>query len=874
MDGERWERVQNVFHRVADLDPAAQEKALAEACAGDESLAADVRAMLEQDREACLLLDRPVEHVAGDLIGEGVRGLPFERIGPYRLERLLGEGGMGAVFLGVRDDLGSAAAVKLLRDAWISPARRARFASEQRTLAQLNHPSIARLLDADTLEDGTPYFVMEYVDGVPLDRHCEERGASVGERLALFRSVCEAVRFAHARAVIHRDLKPSNIFVTSTGEVKLLDFGIAKNLRGGEAAINETRTGLRLMTPAYASPEQIRGEAATVQADVYSLGVVLYQLLASRLPFDVEGRTPVEAMALLAEGDPPRPSSMARRAGAAGDAHWDDLDVLCLTAMHKDVRKRYGSVEALLRDVDHYLRAEPLEARPDTFGYRLARFVRRRRAAVAAGAAVTVLFAGVVTVFLTRLAAERNAAVAEAARAHRIERFMLDLFRGGDKEAGPANDLRVSELVDRGAQEAGVLDRDPAVQAEMFRTLGEIYQKLGSLDRADALLNAALTRRRKLAGGNAAVADSLIALGLLRADQARLDDAERLVREGLALSRSLPANHPTRAAASDALGHVLEEKGAYAQAIPVLEEAVRMRSQDGSSTSDMAGSLYGLANVHFYAGHYAESRKLNLQALDMYRQAYGDRHPLAAETLINLGAIEQELGNYAEAERLHRQALEITRAFYGDRHYRTAAGMIMVARALSFERRYDEAAPLLRSALGVLEGVFGDAHPRVASALNELGNVAIMRGRYDEAKETFTRILAIYRRVHGARHYLIGTALSNLGSAYMGGKDNVRAERQFREALEMYNQTLGPEHLNTAIARIKLGRALLRQKRYAEAEAESGAGYRILKAQANPSVSYLNSARSDLAEAYDALGRRAEAEALRREAAQVNAGKR
>lgn len=883
MDANRWERVQTLFREVCDLQGERQSQVLRERCAGDQTLYDEVLGMLLKDREQDPLLDAGLEQLAGQAL-PGTAGAPggLKSIGPYEIQRVLGEGGMGTVFLGHRADLNSAAAIKILRDAWVSPARRERFAAEQRTLAQLDHPHIARLLDADTLPDGTPYFVMEYVDGEPLDRYCRQRRCGIEERLRLFRAVCEAVQFAHTQAVIHRDLKPSNILVRGDGTVKLLDFGIAKQLEEYNPASDMTRTGLRLMTPAYASPEQIRGERAAVQTDVYSLGVVLYRLLTGRLPFDVANRTPAEAATMLADRDPVRPSLVARRvetqepglAPAAGDAAWADLDVLCLTAMHKDVAKRYASVEALIRDIDHFLRAEPLEARPDTFGYRLGKFVRRRRSAVAAGVAALLAVTALVAYFTTQLAAERNAALAEAARTQRIQRFMLNLFQGGDPEAGPARDLRVTTLLERGVQEASALDGDPLVQAELYQTLGDIHQKLGSLDQADKLLNLALERRRALPNADAGVAESLVALGLLRTDQAKLDEAGRLVREGLEWDRKhLAADHPAIAAAMDALGRVLQEKGEYAQAIPVLEEAVRLRSAVGSPPADLAASLYELANARFYKGDYKEAEELNRRVLRITQRIFGERHPRVAETLVNLGAIQQDLGNYAEAEKYQRRALAITSAFYGENHYRTAANLTMVARALVYQRKLDEAERLLRKAAAIQEQTYGAVHPRVASALNEIGNVALMRNRYGEARAAFTRMAGIYRAVYAGKHYLIGTATSNIGSVFMAERNYARAEALFREALAMFEQTLAAGHLNIAIARVKLGRTLLRQKRYAEAERETSAGSEILLKQVNPSVSWLNSARTDLAEIYEAQHQPRKAAELRKEIAAMAAKK-
>src|ERR1700690_461693 len=300
MDSTRWDRIQAIFHDAADLPKAEQRTFLESACAGDEALIADVQALLDEDAKSSSLLDRDMAEVAHEVLDDpAVQALPFKEIGPYRILRLLGEGGMGVVYLAERTDLRSQVAIKILRDAWVSPTRRERFLSEQKTLAQLNHPSIARLYDADTLPDGTPLFVMEYVEGLSLIEYCDRHSSSIDERLKLFRSVCEAVQYAHGHAVIHRDLKPSNILVKSEGAVRLLDFGIAKQIEGIDAPTDVTRTGLRFMTPAYASPELIRGDRVGIQSDVYSLGVILYQLLSGRLPFDISSRTPAEAEAVI-----------------------------------------------------------------------------------------------------------------------------------------------------------------------------------------------------------------------------------------------------------------------------------------------------------------------------------------------------------------------------------------------------------------------------------------------------------------------------------------------------------------------------------------------------------------------------------------------
>lgn len=794
MNPDRYARLQDLFHAVADLPPGERTAYLEKHCPGGETRQ-ELDALLEEDARAQPVLDQGLTaHLHVDA------GFVPRQLGPYRLERLLGEGGMGVVYLGVRDDLSSQAAIKILRDGWLSPARRERFLFEQRTLAQLNHPLIAKLFDADTLPDGTPWFAMEYVEGLPLTEYCGLRNLTVDQRLQLMLQVLEAVQHAHQHAVIHRDLKPSNILVTEDGVVKLLDFGIAKQM---DDSVDQTMTGLRLMTPAYAAPEQLRGERVGVYTDVYSLGVILRELAPGKLPAD--------------------------------------LEILCQTALHPEPQRRYNSADAFLRDIRHYLAGEPLEARPDSFSYRASKFIRRNRRAVVSALLIAMLLAGLSAFYAVWLSQARNEALAEAARSGRIRSFLVNLFEGGDMVAGPSTDLRVVTLLDRGVAEARALQQDPETQAELYRTLGDVYQKLGRLDQADRLLSSALDRRRDT--------DNLSGLALLRTEQAKHEEAETLARESLALAKqSFPPGHLNIARSASVLGHVLEERGSYPQAIPILEQAIAILSAPGQPSSDLGAAVLYLANVRFYSGQYDESEKLNQQALVIYRQIHGPSHPVVAEILINLGAIQQDTGHYKEAETFHRQALTILEKFYGADHPKTASTLTLIGRALVLQKQPLEAAVLLTRALSIRERVYGANHPQVASTVNELGTNALSRGDLQQAEGHFLRMVAIYESVYEGKHYLIGIAKSNLASVYMRRDEWARAEKLFRDSLALYAQTLPAGHINEGIGRIKLGRTLLRQKKYVEAEVEIKRGQDIVSKQAKPSVSWLENARKDLTE--------------------------
>jgi serine/threonine-protein kinase len=460
-----------------------------------------------------------------------------------------------------------------------------------------------------------------------------------------------------------------------------------------------------------------------------------------------------------------------------------------------------------------------------------------------------------VSFFTVRLAKARNAALAEAARTQRIQKFMLNLFDGGDQEAGPSDSLRVLTLLDRGLLEAKTLNNDPKIQGELYQNLGDIYEKLGKFEQADSLLQTALQQRQSVFGPESLeTAETLVELGLLRDAQSKYEDAERFVRQGLAIDKQkLPDSHPSLARATSALGKVLEDRGSYDAAIQILQEAVRLQSTRGGSTTDLAESLTELANSHFYSGHYAVSEALNQKVLAMDRQLYGDRHPHVADDLINLGAIQYDLGHYPEAEQFDRQALEITRSFYGQNHPATASALTILGRTLVSEGKKDEAASLLKGALQVEEQIYGKVHPRVAGTLNELGKLLQQQGKLDEAEGDFRRMAEIYRTVYAGKHYYIGIALSNLAGVYIDRKDYGGAEKLFREALQIYSQTLPAEHLNVGIARVRLGRALLLDKRFAEAEAQSRAGFEILSKQPSAPERWMQNARTDLVREYEAL---------------------
>ena len=874
-DAERWERIEELFHAATERPKAEREAFVRATCGADAAMAEQVLAMLAIDAESNALLDGGLASAAGAVLGEGDASLPRQRFGPYRVTGVLGEGGMGVVYRGRREDLESEAAIKVLRDAALSPTRRERFAFEQRVLAQLNHPSIARLYDADALPDGTPWIAMELVEGESITAYCRAHELPLRARLELFREACEAVRYAHGQAILHRDLKPSNILVRNDGRVKLLDFGISKSLEAVEDPADATRTGLRAMTPAYAAPEQVLGRPLGVHTDVYSLGVVLYELLAGRMPFDVAGRTPSETASILTEQPVRRPSQVARDAGgpAAGAAAWNDLDVLCATAMHRDPARRYRTVDALIDDVDRFLSDEPLVARGDSFRYRAGKFVRRNAAAVPASAAGVAVLVAIVAIYTARLATSRDAARAEAQRAQSIEQILLRTLRGDDEDAGPADTLRVITLLQRAVEQTRTLSPESAERATVERELGILLQSRGHLGQADSLLAAAYARtRRQPRPSDAELVRDELAIALLRSEQGRHEEAVRVAKAALERARRrVGPGDPLALEALGDLGHVLSTAGRYDEAVKVLEECVRRRRIVAPDTNQLWETLTDLADTYQYLGRYSEADSLEREVLESSRRLLGPRHPDVATALLNLGAIQVSLGRYAQGERDLREALDIARGWYGEDHELTASCLTYLGRALEYQNRVAEADTVLRRALAVKERIYGPTHTAVATIVSSLGDLALDHDQYDEAHALFGRAADIYLAAFGPHSDKLGIEYGNLGQVELNRGDNPAAERYFRQALDAYSGSVPPGSLNVAIARLKLGRALLRQKHYAEAERSTRSGYEVLAAQADPSISFLRAARKDLIEDYTALGRPDTAARFRAELADTSA---
>ncbi len=865
MTAARLARMEEIFEQVADCLPPEQHKLLSDLCGEDDDLKAEIMTLLEADATGNhRILQHDLASLAAQVLeADDLLVLPY-RFGRYLLRSYLGQGGMGRVYLAEREDLGDRVAVKFLQDAWTSPGRRQRFTQEQRLLAALNHPRIARLYDAG-VEQGMPWFAMEYVDGIPINQYCRARNLPLEDRLTLLRSACEAVAYAHRNLTVHLDLKPSNILVTPSGDVKLLDFGIARNLdrEGGEA--EKTKTSLRLFSLNYAAPEQIRGEVLDVQTDIHGLGLIAYELLTGSTPADLTNASAAELLRYTEE-DVERPSVAVRKsetlAVRASKAAWTDLDVLCLTALHRDRRRRYPTAEALIRDLDHFEKNEPLEARTDNLRYRVTKFAARNRGRIFAVAAVLLALIALSLFFTVRLVRARDQALASDSRTQRIDRFMLNLFAGDDSVAGPAADLRVVDLLDRGVAQSKSLQAEPVVQAQLHYTLGALYHKLGHLDRAEPLLRSASREQATLLGlQNSETMKSQLALADVLSDNSASQEAERLVREVLERAKQ-GANDRDIAAAQLELGAVLSGRGDYHQAIPVLQEAANALGKRAEDAELLSEALGYLVVSHYYLGQVNAADEVNQRALSLDTHLFGPTHPYIGVDLQNLGDIQLDRAQYPAAEQTFRRVVAIYRAWYGPLHPKTANGLLMLGRSLSYEKQFNQAAALYDQALQAAKSSRGIESVPYALALNMIGDLDRDRNQLDRAENNFMQAKEVFKKMLGEHHELYGLELSNLGSVYLAEKQWQQAERILRRAVDTLLKAV-PDQLYTGIAQVRLGAALAGQKRYAEAESEALAGNNTLRKQLVPATVEVQTARKELYSIYLAENQPAKANQFR-----------
>ena len=811
---DRWRVLSPYLDEALDTPTEARAGWLAALRARDPGLAAELQSMLAEHDEVA---------EAGFLTGTVLdpRLLPppsleGQVLGSYRLVSLIGQGGTGSVWKAERCDgrFHGDAAVKLLNVELVAKAGEQRFRREGTILARLRHPGIAHLIDAGVSPSGQPYLVLEHVDGLPIDRYCDERSLEVEARLRLFLDVLDAVAHAHANLVVHRDIKPANVLVSTEGEVKLLDFGIAKLVepqaewpakRPHQSSTVSREIG-KALTPAYAAPEQLSGGDVTTATDVYALGVLLYVLVTGRHPAGDDVHSHAELMRAILITEPSLPSSVdggpglgqhAARCGITVEKLRrrlrGDLDAIVAKALKKDAADRYASVTALADDLRRHLRHEPISARAETWRYRSVRFLRRHRAASAASAAVLVLVASLVAMYTSRLATERDRAQREADKAGKMSEILMGLLTSADPYASrvTGSEPTVRNLLDGSAARVQTeLNGEPELQTEMLTTMGRTYRKLGMYERARALLEDALISGRKAFGDeHVRVAQTLHDLGVVAADT-----------------------------------------GDYALAGARLEDALAMRRRLlGPMHADIAVTLAELGRVYQDQGFNSRAEPLHREALAMRQAVLGEEHGETAVSLSDLASVLRLKGDLGGAETLLRQCSVINLKTRGEGHPNTAMTMHDLALIGAARGEWPVAAAVFRDVAVLQRHALGQGHPVVAITLNNLARVLTTMGQYDDAAAALDEAMTLVRASLGPNHQLLAIYTINRGALELARQQPVAAEGLLREGLRIRSLAPGlvPSRRRTSpeddwsvgATRSLLGASLAAQRRYPEAEA-------------------------------------------------------
>jgi eukaryotic-like serine/threonine-protein kinase len=810
---ERWRVLSPYLDQALELATDQRGDWLKSIASRDPALGADLHAMLSQQSvvEESRFMDRalldPRTTLAPSMAGQV--------LGAYRLISLIGEGGSGSVWLAERCDgrYQGYAAVKLLNRSLIGAVGEERFRREGTILAQLRHPQIAHLIDAGISSTKQPYLVLEHVDGVTIDRFCDEHTLGIDARIRLFLHVLEAVAHAHANLVVHRDLKPANVLVSTDGQVKLLDFGIAKLVQGDanrNAALESSAVSReigRALTPEYAAPEQVSGGAVTTATDIYSLGILLYVLLTGEHPAGDAVRSPETLLRAILLSDPRRPSeavdhaatqdttvNLAARYGATSarvSRHLrGDLDAIVALALKKDPAQRYSSVTAFADDLRRFLRREPVGARPDTIRYRTGKFIHRHTAAVAGVAAVGALIVALTTVYTLGISTERDIAQREKAKAVKVGGLLMTLLTSADPIRGGPADPALRALLDNGAEQVQKeLSGAPELQAEMLTMMGRTYRRLGVYDKAERLLQQALVSGRQVYGPeDVRLAQTLQDLGIVLGDRGDYIGAGRNLEEALAMwRRSLGRDDPQVAITLAELGRVYQDQGFNDRAEPVQREALAIRRAAlGEEHRETAVSGSDLASVLRLNGDLDAAERLLRQCLAINRKTRGEEHPNTATTLHDLALIDATRGDY-----------------------RTAEGQ-------------------LRTALAMQRKGLGERHPLVAITLNNLAHVLVALHRPGEAAVALDEALDIGRPVLGIDHQLLAIFSINRAAVYLAQNEARQAEALLRDALRVRSRAPGvlpnrrralvEDEWGVGATKSLLGASLVALHRYDEAE--------------------------------------------------------
>ena len=850
----QWNRMQDILDAVLDLEGADREKELRRRCGTDQQLYTDISQLLAHESDAPSYLDNPaldlINTRAGSNTNESFATLEKQIelddsiVDSYRLCEPLGAGGMGVVYRAERNrgDFEQQVAIKFLSHWQGNRAQVERFQREQQLLADLQHPRIAKLFDGGLTERGQPYLIMEYVSGKPIDQYCEQQQLNIEQRLNLLLQIIEALDYAHNHLIVHRDIKPTNILVNEDGEIKLLDFGVAKLL--GDEDPNLTRTGEQVLTPGFAAPEQLQNQTITVATDIYQLGLVAYELLTGRQAYRDKAESMLELVKVICDGAPTLPSEILLSVPAENDSengftkfefiseaerrHWSkklsgEVDAIVLKMLHNEPAQRYRSMGALQADLQAYFEHRPISAHSQSIVYLLNKTARRHWKSLATISAFVVLllaYATTVSIQAAKIQTALDASKLEREKAQNVADFMIDMFKAADPNVSGLETVTAQELLERGQTKViDDLELSPEIQAQMLTSLGEIYFSQGKSAKSEELLETALLKQRASAqDDDLGLARTLTQLAIVYSNTNKYDEAAQYFTQSLNLYHSSQSEQELSVSVDYAelnnvygllqlrLGKLSEAEDRIRKAIATLERGNHQRH------SEYAVALNNLASVKLVAGDLKTATQYRQAAVAEHEKSLGENHSYFSIYLINLGNLYTKLGRYDEAEPVFNRALALQKKVLGESHPYVSHSLRNLGVLYHATGEVERAEQHLREALAVRTANFSVATLMTATVHLQLSDVLMDTGRFSEAQTHLNTMRDMHRELK-AGDQVVGLGLCSVARMAFLSRDLDAAEDYFQQAIALLETTT----LRKSIAQIGLARVQLEKGQFDQA---------------------------------------------------------
>ncbi len=775
-----WQHIESILDHILEL-PKKEWSTFLDANYHDQpDIRNELESMLESITESEGWLENPEEYrtelypeINNDLDSKPLgHELIGQTVGAYTIKKVIGEGGMGTVYLGEREvgKYKHQVAIKIIPNTRATERNLKRFEQEQQILAKLNHPGIAQLYDIGISEQGFPYIIMEYVNGIPITEYCKRNKYSLRDKITLFIEVLKAVRYAHENLTIHRDLKPDNILVDKAGNIKILDFGISK-LMDKDSAGTLTETGFRYFTFKYAAPEQVQQKNTTTATDTYSLGVILYRLITDCYPYDLANKTRYEMERVILEEPPKKPTAVLKPGQEKSEIR-GDLEAILLKSLRKEPEFRYRVANEFISDLQNFFDDLPVSAQEDSIYYRLQKFSIRHSKSMAVTTGLIMLLIGLIGFYTVRITEERNQAQIEAQKNQQIADFLTQLFEASDPMNNLGNSFTTIELLKNGVNEANKLTNQPLVQAQLFNITGQVYRNIGMYEESEELIQKAIRLYSDRLGENDTLTlSSFHNLGLVRNDMGEYHSAGKIFKDIYEKRKALlGAHHPKT-----------------------------------------ASSLANLAYSERRAGKYKTADSLARMSLSIFLEELGPEHPQTLDVMNKLAINLHNKGDYEEAKELYINVLEARRNLLGPIHPDIAKSINNLAMLYLNTGKFNEAEKLLLEAKAMHIKMYGKNHPNVALVTNNLGLVAAHLNQFDKADSLYRTALSMRKELLGMSHTNTAVSIYTIAHLKLDIQQPDSAIYYFNKAYDIFSKELSPQHSFSLHSKFGIGRALMQK---------------------------------------------------------------